>query len=439
MALTLTILRCPDAAAPERRLVAGGEYAIGRGPQNDWVLHDPEKYLSKKHCMLAYLAGEWHLTDLSANGTFVNRDARPLGQGVRRVLRHGDRIRLGAYEIEAAVKETVLATAWPPASRGAALLDPFAKPEREAAAWDPPANAGADDQVMLPMDFDPTRPDETGEFQGPTRSDHLPSFRDAFRPAPAPIPCIPDDLDLGTGSPASVSTPLASALAPPQARPTAPASTPEPVSKPATPSPTASQPSSDLLAAFLRGAGMAPTSGTVADPVQTMEALGAAFRATVAGIRQALIARTDIKREFRIDQTLVQARGNNPLKFSADDDDALAALLGIGRATMPAAQAIDQALGDMRLHELASMAAMQVAVRALLAQLAPASIEAKVAGGALTKLLGQRKARAWDAFEALHGTVAVALSDDFDSVFGKAFARAYEQAMTDLACREDLT
>ena len=68
---------------------------------------------------------------------------------------------------------------------------------------------------------------------------------------------------------------------------------------------------------------MAPTSGNVLDQVQTMAALGAAFRATVAGIRHALIARTDIKREFRIDQTLVQARGNNPLKFSADDDDAL--------------------------------------------------------------------------------------------------------------------
>jgi len=40
----------------------------------------------------------------------------------------------------------------------------------------------------------------------------------------------------------------------------------------------------------------------------------------------------------------------------------------------------------------------------------------------------QRKARAWDGFEALHARLTQALSDDFDSAFGRAFARAYEQA-----------
>ena len=64
---------------------------------------------------------------------------------------------------------------------------------------------------------------------------------------------------------------------------------------------------------------------------------------------------------------MIQARGNNPLKFSADDDDALAALLGVGRhADMAAHEAVTDALRDIRLHELASMAAMQSAVRAVL-------------------------------------------------------------------------
>ena len=91
-----------------------------------------------------------------------------------------------------------------------------------------------------------------------------------------------------------------------------------------------------------------------------MEELGGAFRALVSGLRETLIARAAIKDEFRIAQTVIRARGNNPLKFSASDDDAMLALLGrrpphrYGRRRGGA-----EALRDIRLHELATMAAMQ--------------------------------------------------------------------------------
>ena len=172
------------------------------------------------------------------------------------------------------------------------------------------------------------------------------------------------------------------------------------------------------------------------DPVQTMEQLGAAFRAMVSGIRHALIARSEVKREFRIEATVIRSRGNNLLKFSTSDDDALAGLLGAGRRTdMGAEEAITDALTDIRLHELATMTAMQTAVRALVARLGPDQIrDAKEQGGALG-LLGNRKARAWDAYEALHAEVLRGLSDDFDSLFGKRFAVAYEQATQELLVR----
>ena len=167
-----------------------------------------------------------------------------------------------------------------------------------------------------------------------------------------------------------------------------------------------------------------------------MEKLGAAFRALVSGIRQALIARSEVKREFRIEATVIRRRGNNLLKFSANDDDALAGLLGAGRRTdMGAEEAITDALTDIRLHELATMTAMQTAVRALVARLGPNQIRDKDQGGGLA-LLGNRKARQWDAYEALHAEVLRGLSDDFDSLFGKRFALAYEQAMEELLRRQ---
>jgi type VI secretion system FHA domain protein len=191
-----------------------------------------------------------------------------------------------------------------------------------------------------------------------------------------------------------------------------------------------------LLAAFLEGAGMQDTPPK--DPPAAMLSLGKAFRNMVAGLRAVMMGRAAIKSEFRIEQTMIQARGNNPLKFSAGDDDALAALLGAGRRSdMAAHEAVADALRDIRLHELATIAAMQTAVRSVLEGLDPAKlrVEAERSGG-MTLLPAQKKARAWDGYEALDTRTVQALADDFDSVFGKAFARAYERSLQEIAAKE---
>ena len=191
------------------------------------------------------------------------------------------------------------------------------------------------------------------------------------------------------------------------------------------------------MVAFLRGVGVADLRPS-GDPAAAMEALGRAFRALVSGLRRALMARAAVKREFRLEQTMLRSQGNNPLKFSADDEDALRALLGAGRRTeMNAADAVADALRDVRLHELATVVAMQSAVRALMAELDPAKLRRTAERGGLDFVPMQRKAGAWDAFEALHARITHALSDDFDSVFGKNFARAYERALAEVSTKEE--
>jgi predicted component of type VI protein secretion system len=94
-------------------------------------------------------------------------------------------------------------------------------------------------------------------------------------------------------------------------------------------------------------------------------------------------------------------------------------------------------LRDIRLHELASVAAMQAAVRSVLEGLDPVKLRvAAEQGGGMSLLPAQKKARAWDAYEALHTKTVQALADDFDSVFGKAFARAYERSLQDVSTKE---
>ncbi len=493
MTLTLSVLRCPDSVPPETKRVTGGELRIGRGPDNDWIMPDPERMLSKRHCVVAYRNGGWAIADTSTNGTFLNRDADPVGQGQIRPLQDGDRIRIGAYEIEVRIAQEQGFGAGP--GFGAKPSSPFDDPfgddvfaPKQAPAETFTSSAFGNDSlfggppqsrsVTMPERFDPLAQIGDDEFfSAPTQADHSQSFSDAFTPPAVTQQLLPDDdWDLGFPAsppahgfaPAPLPTPLPAAppaaqsfsqpfppassapalpnpfeeeeapFAPQASTPLPPAPPPpEPLPEAAAPTPakTAAAPDAGLTA-FLEGAGV---RGARPDDAETvMRTVGAAFRAMVSGIRHALIARAEIKGGFRIEQTMIRARGNNPLKFSADDDDALSALLGVGRRIdMKADAAVADALRDMRLHELATMAAMQDGVRAMLAQLDPARLRAEAdQQGGMSVLPAQKKARAFEAYEKLHGQVTRALADDFDSVFGKSFARAYETALREISARE---
>src|SRR6185312_5434460 len=207
MQLTLTVLRCPDQVVPETRTVQGGEYSVGRGPGVEWILPDPERLLSKRHFAVAYRGGAWQIADTSTNGTTMNRDAAPFGQGDVRTLRDGDRLKLGAYEIEVRLQEDAMQGAGhgvmgmgtgfgapPPAHGGSPFgdpfgLDPMAPPAQarnpfgdssEHSAFGAPTTAS-----QLPHDFDPLAPDPgDAMFHGPTQSDHGAVMEEAFRPPP---------------------------------------------------------------------------------------------------------------------------------------------------------------------------------------------------------------------------------------------------------------
>ena len=437
MTLTLTVLRCPPTVTPETRQVSGGDFSIGRGPDNNWVLPDPDKELSKQHCVIAFRKGTWQVGGTSTNGTFLNRDAEPLEAGPPRTLEDGDRLHLGVYEIEVRVAEAAQ-TDWRPgpAAKSSAPSNPFDDDPFATNSFgsDPverissgPMPTDRDSFSRLSPDFDPLRPDEEDEaFAAPPRADHSSAVSDALH-LPSMTSVLPDDWDLDH-SPAVQPPPVPIKMAPPVILAIPPAQ------EPASFAPPTIAPGDDLLAAFLRGAGMEPAAPP--DPVRTMEQLGAAFRAVVSGIRRALIARAGVKREFRIEATEIRTHGNNLLKFSANDDDALAGLLGVGRRSdMTPEAAVADALTDMRLHELANMTAMQHAVRALVVRLGPERFRESESGGGLLRM-GNRKARSWDAYETAHAEILHGLADDFDSVFGKQFARAYEQAIQELAATQ---
>ena len=121
------------------------------------------------------------------------------------------------------------------------------------------------------------------------------------------------------------------------------------------------------LAAFLDGAGMAGQRIDDSDPEGALRTAGAIFRAMADGVREILISRAAIKGEMRVTQTMIRARGNNGLKFSATPDDAVLSLLTAKRpGYMDPLAATREAFSDIKSHELAVVAGMQTALLALL-------------------------------------------------------------------------
>ena len=84
--------------------VHGG--TIGRAADNEWILPDPERYLSGKHARVDFRAGNYVLVDTSSNGTYVNGAQVPLGKYHDYSLRDGDYIRLGEYELLVSIDKT---------------------------------------------------------------------------------------------------------------------------------------------------------------------------------------------------------------------------------------------------------------------------------------------------------------------------------------------
>ncbi|MBV9749926.1 MAG: type VI secretion system-associated FHA domain protein TagH, partial [Acetobacteraceae bacterium] len=417
MTLTLTLSSARGAGHRETRTLSAGTLSIGRAPGNDWVLPDPDRYLSKTHCVISIENGRPVLTDLSTNGVHINGASQPTSRDSRVVLTDGDEFRLGDYSI------TVAETQDQPASRPAPLAgnaDPFAFDPLEDPMERPPGF-----QHPLPH-TSPVRPAEdpfdladehrgrspglgndlfrgatpSESWQGPAQPDNVDAPAHAFS-APKPLsPANPADIDfdalIGDLSPGQPERPTAAAPPPQPVRAPSPfdelddllSSAPKAVpakaedAASAPPASASTQPAADaarLLAAFLAGAGVPNLPVAQQDPEAFLRAAGELFRAMVEGLRDVLISRSTVKSEFRVEQTMLRARDNNPLKFSVTAEDTTAALLQPSRpGYKPPLDATREAFADVRSHELALMAGVQTALIALLRRFDPDALEQRL-------------------------------------------------------------
>ena len=482
MKLVLTLDNRRGTGGRETRTLGQGTLSIGRAAGNDWVLADPDRHLSKTHCMVSAEGGRFVLTDLSTNGVFVNGARDPIGRDSKVVLTDGDDFRLGDYIVTVTeLPGEVQAAPRAGAALGNGPADPLADPLGgdlldDPFAEHPPMSAAPFQHPIAhtPPQFRPVDPfdlvDENRRrapsldddlFAGATPADpwigpSQPDNVDApFQAIAAPRVIAPANLDdfdfdalLGDVPPGApqphmpepVSAGPVAQVQPALVQPApaphgAPAAVPR-ASAVAKEAPAA-EPAGDAsaaLAAFLAGAGVPALRVGENDPEAALRAAGALLRVMVEGLREVLMSRSAIKNELRVEQTMLRARDNNALKFSVTVEEAVAALLLPERpGYKPPLDAAREAFGDVRSHEMAVMAGVQTALIGLLKRFDPEALEKRLQPGMLDNFLpGARKSRYWELFCTTYADIAREAEDDFQSVFGREFARAYDAQLRKL-------
>jgi type VI secretion system FHA domain protein len=165
---------------------------------------------------------------------------------------------------------------------------------------------------------------------------------------------------------------------------------------------------------------------------------GSILKAVVDGLRDVLRAREELKDQFRLRITTYAPRENNPIKFSANTEDALHNLL-VKRnpAYLGPVAAFEGAFDDLRIHQMAMLAGLRAGYEAMVAAFNPDSLEQKYEryakpGGLLG---GAAKQRYWDHYREEFKEMVGDADASFRTLFGQAFAEGYEEQAKQLKRR----
>jgi type VI secretion system protein len=403
--------------ADSLRVISVHGASIGRAPDNDWVLPDPDRYISGHHASIDYRAGAYYLRDNSTNGVYVNRSDQPVGRGAPLRLYDGDELRMGDYIFEVSIVNVSRdgvddsgedAVARPRPGNGSTangggisslslklLGDEADEMGHAALALAEPPAIPQDDSFAATVRF----PDDGIETQ----------LHIEVPPAPVPERKPPPELQLA-GTPGLKAYEEAAR------------------NKPF--SPDVRRDFTEAVRLMMECAGLDSTQLPRGREEEFVAMAGRMIRATVEGLQSVLRTRALLKSQFRLSQTTMKAAGNNPLKFLPTTQEALEQLFYESpEGYLGPVEALEDAFEDLRAHQGAMVKAMQVAFRDLLDRLDPETLEERFGrtvkrGGLLSS---SPKAKYWEMYAEAYQSVAGFSDENFTSIVGAKFADAYDR------------
>jgi type VI secretion system protein len=408
--------------------VTGGR--IGRAQDNDWVLPDPDRYVSSHHCKIVFRAGKWILEDTSTNGVFINGSDAPSSMDGPYSLLNGDRLRLGEYEIAVNIDEhndfssdasgqrpipprvtpnttgtssglgedlgeelditDLLSDPAPGASNDAfnwasaptAVADAVQPKAARAAPKAPIVKPNSIESLLEALSGDAPRAKGADDWQMQTRPYDRATMT-ALTQGGATHRRIEGDAELGTG-----------------------------------------------FEAFCRGAGIDPTA-LPADTQNTLLALaGQMIREVALGLMDANKGRTDLKHRLRLPTTAASGPEANPLKIATSVDEAVLKLLD-PHATrqLGSVDAIRESFAEHRTHQAALVSAIHAGVDELMKGLEPSDLQERFDRGLKRgALLGAaNKLKYWDLFVDFFQVVNQRNEQGLPALFAEELARTYAE------------
>jgi type VI secretion system FHA domain protein len=388
--------------------VHGG--SLGRATDNEWILPDPERYLSGKHARIDFRAGNYVLVDTSSNGTYVNGAQVPLGKYHDYQLKDGDYVRLGEYELLVSIDKT---NDFPPEESAIVAYD--GQSPSSAVKKSTANDLGADldlSELLEPSDL--------------LAADSGVRPRDAYgqslpRGGEPPERQGRSELesDIG-GTPWHMLTrPLKIEAAKPEGG----------VSLP----PRAQNPASlydgdfDVgLASFCRGAGIDPRTLPAEARNAALQLAGQLLRESVLGLMDLNQSRNEFRNRFRISPPANDGP-ESPLNFSRGVDEALVRLLTTLSTRAGSVEAIRQNFRELKAQNTASLAATRAAFEEFLGRVDPKELEERFDRATKRGVFGsQSKAKYWELYAEMFAGLAQRPADGFPHLFIETFAKAYE-------------
>jgi len=444
--------------------VTGGR--IGRSQDNDWILPDPDRYVSSHHCKVSFRAGKWMLEDTSTNGVFINGADTPAALEGAYALQDGDRLRLGDYEIIVGIDDR---QDFSPDASGQMPIPARAKTDAK------PATIGEDlgeELDITDLLSDPLIQPATNSFDwGTPQAGQSPKA--APRPAPVPIPVLTplnpqppvvakaanggfgslldaepiviEDIEQRTVAHGAVAhgavahakkgddwqmqtrpydrktmTALTNAATFSRIEPERPKRADGPVD-------------GSGVDAFCRGAGIDPASLPADTQAALLTLAGQMVREMILGLMEALKGRSDMKNRLRLSQTTIQPGENNPLKFSASVDEAVHKLLDPHSSRyLGPIEAIRDSFADLRTHQTALVSAVQAATDELMSRIEPGELQERFDRGLKRgAILGAaNKMKYWELYVEFYQVLNQRNEQGLPGLFAEEFARTYAERVS---------
>jgi len=355
---------------------------IGRSLRSDWILPDPDRFISSQHATIDFKGGVYYLADTSSNGVFINDEVEPLGKGNPRRLFDGDRLRLGEFEIAVSVDS------------GESLVMPME--EKPSVAPDNIEQFVDEDIIHTGMKLlDEEELTGDAEFQSALLGNVPEEAEQESEP-------LLDELMKGAGSRSDEKSVGVTA--------------------------------EDLFDSFLDGLGISRVElhPSVNRPEMLLTA-GQVLRQFVTGTTDLLSSRANLKNTFRLDQTSVMPRQNNPMKFSENTNDLLKQLLvGSEGEYLGAQESIREVCRDLINHQNAFLDAMNSAFIEFADRFEPEELKDGFDRTMGKNLFGfMNKAKYWQLYCELYPIITEKGGGRFPQMFSEEFVKAYERQINE--------